>query len=86
MFALVALLAFYIGVRNIRKSFFLSPFTQWNFLNWTLFIMGIILIIIGIACTLRAVKDYKTSQTEKEEKEKLEKQKRQEEFFYDDNE
>ena len=84
MFALVALLAFYLGLRNIRKAFFLVPFAQWTYMNWILAVMGVALVAIGAACTWQALKDYKEAKTNAEEKEKEEKEKCQRQFFYDD--
>lgn len=84
MFALVALMALYRGVRNIKNAFALAPFGQWQFINWSLFIVGILMVIAGCFCVWQANLDYKAKQAEMEEKEKLEKEKRVQQFFYDD--
>ncbi|MBR4035584.1 MAG: hypothetical protein IKJ05_02480 [Oscillospiraceae bacterium] len=85
MFALVALMALYLGVRNIKNAFIIAPFGQWQFINWSLFMVGILMVLAGIACVWQANKDYQAKQAEKEEKEKLESEKRKQQFYYDDN-
>lgn len=85
MFALVALMALYRGVRNIKNAFALAPFGQWQFINWSLFVVGILMVLAGIACVWQANKDYQAKQAEREEKEKLESEKRKQQFYYDDN-
>ncbi len=84
MFALVALMALYLGARNIKNAFILAPFGQWQFINWSLFVVGVLMVAAGIACVWQASRDYKAKETEKEEKERLEKEKRQQQFFFDD--
>ena len=84
MFALVALMCFYIGGNNIRKAFMLAPFGQWAFINWSLFATGLALVPVGFFCVKQAIKDYRENQRQKAEKEKAEKAKRQQQFFYDD--
>ena len=84
MFALVALMALYLGGRNIKNAFILAPFGQWQFINWSLFIVGILMVLAGIACVWQASRDYKAKEEEKQQKELEEKQKRQRQFFYDD--
>lgn len=84
MFALVALMALYLGGRNIKNAFTLAPFGQWQFINWSLFVVGILMVLAGIACVWQASKDYKAKEAEKRQKELEEKQKRQRQFFYDD--
>ena len=85
MFAIVALLAFYLGISNIGKAFRV-PFSSWIYMNWILAVMGIALLGVGVACTLQALKDFKEAKTNAEEKEKTEKEKRQQQFYYDDEE
>ena len=84
MFALVALMALYLGVRNIKNAFILAPFGQWQFINWSLFVVGLLMVLAGIACVWQASKDYKAKEAEKAEKERLEKEKRQQQFYFDD--
>ena len=84
MFALVALMALYLGARNIKNAFILAPFGQWQFINWSLFLVGLLMVLAGIACVWQASKDYKTKEAEKAEKERLEKEKRQQQFFFDE--
>lgn len=84
MFSLVALMCLYLGTNNIRKAFVLAPFGQWQLINWSLFVTGIVLIPVGLLCIKQAVKDYKEAQRQKAEKEKAEKEKRQQQFFYDE--
>ena len=86
MFALVALMALYLGGRNIKNAFVLAPFGQWQFINWSLFIVGILMVLVGIACIWQAGKDYKTKEAEMAEKERIEKEKRQRQFYYDETE
>ena len=86
MFALVALMALYLGGRNIKNAFVLAPFGQWQFINWSLFIVGILMVLAGIACIWQAGKDYKTKEAEMAEKERIEKEKRQRQFYYDETE
>lgn len=84
MFSLVALMCFYLGTSNIRKAFALADFADWGFINWSLFVIGVVLIPVGVFCVLQAMKDLKEKQAEKAESEKAEKAKRQRQFFYDD--
>lgn len=84
MFALVALMALYLGARNIKNAFILAPFGQWQFINWSLFLVGLLMVLAGIACVWQASKDYKAKEAEKAEKERLEKEKRQQQFFFDE--
>ncbi len=84
MFALVALLCLYLGGNNIRKAFVMSPFGRWQFINWALFVTGILMLIVGVLCIWQAMKDYKTAEKEAMEKEKAEKEKRQQQFFFDE--
>ena len=84
MFALVALMALYLGARNIKNAFILAPFGQWQVINWSLFVVGILMVAAGIACVWQASRDYKAKEAEKEEKERLEKEKRQQQFFFDE--
>ena len=86
MFALVALMALYLGGRNIKNAFVLAPFGQWQFINWSLFIVGILMVLAGIACIWQASKDYKAKEAEMAEKERIEKEKRQRQFYYDETE
>lgn len=86
MFLLVALMALYLGVRNMKNAFALAPFGQWQFINWSLFIVGALMVLAGVACALQANKDYKAKEAEKAEKERVEKEKRQRQFFFDDAE
>lgn len=86
MFSLVALLSLYIGSKNLRKAFYLRPFSQWTSINWLLLLTGIVLIIVGIACIFQALKDYKESQYNKAIVEKEKSDKRKQEFFYDEEE
>ena len=86
MFALVALMCLYLGGNNIRKAFIIAPFSQWEVINWMLFLMGIVLLLVGLRCIWQANKDYKEAQALKEEKRKAEKEKRKRQFFYDENE
>ena len=86
MFALVALMALYLGGRNIKNAFVLAPFGQWQFINWSLFIVGILMVLAGIACIWQANKDYKAKEAEMAEKERIEKEKRQRQFYYDETE
>ena len=86
MFSLVALLSLYIGFKNLRKAFYLRPFSHWTSMNWLLLSTGIVLIIVGIACVFQALKDYKEAQYNKAIAEKEESDKRKQEFFYDDEE
>ena len=85
MFALVALMALYLGVRNIKNAFVIAPFGQWHFINWSLIVVGILMVLAGIACVWQASKDYKAKQAEAEEKEKQEKARRQRQFYFDEN-
>ena len=85
MFALVALMALYLGVRNIKNAFVIAPFGQWQFINWSLIVVGILMVLAGIACVWQASKDYKAKQAEAEEKEKQEKARRQRQFYFDEN-
>ena len=84
MFALVALMALYLGARNIKNAFILAPFGQWQFINWSLFLVGLLMVLAGIACVWQASKDYKVKEAEREEKERLEKEKRQQQFYFDE--
>ena len=84
MFALVALMALYLGVRNIKNAFALAPIGQWQFINWSLFVVGLFMVAAGVACVWQASRDYKAKEAEKAEKERLEKEKRQQQFFYDE--
>ena len=86
MFALVALMALYLGGRNIKNAFVLAPFGQWQFINWSLFIVGILMVLAGIACIWLAGKDYRAKEAEMAEKERIEKEKRQRQFYYDETE
>jgi uncharacterized membrane protein YqjE len=86
MFALVALMALYLGGRNIKNAFVLAPFGQWEFINWSLFIVGILMVLAGIACIWQAGKDYNAKEAELAEKERIEKEKRQRQFYYDETE
>ena len=86
MFALVALMALYLGGRNIKNAFVLAPFGQWQFINWSLFIVGILMVLAGIACIWQASKDYRAKEAEMAEKERIEKEKRQRQFYYDETE
>ena len=86
MFALVALMALYLGGRNIKNAFVLAPFGQWQFINWSLFIVGILMVLAGIACIWQASKDYKAKEAEMAENERIEKEKRQRQFYYDETE
>ena len=86
MFALVALMALYLGGRNIKNAFVLAPFGQWQFINRSLFIVGILMVLAGIACIWQASKDYKAKEAEMAEKERIEKEKRQRQFYYDETE
>ena len=85
MFTIVALMALYLGARNIRNAFVLAPFGQWQFINWSLFVVGILMVLAGIACVWQANRDYQAKQAEMAEKEKEEKEKRRQQFFYDDD-
>lgn len=84
MFTIVALMALYLGVRNIKNAFALAPFGQWQFINWSLFVVGILMVLAGIACAWQANKDYKAKEAEKQQKDLEEKQSRQRQFFYDE--
>ncbi|MBQ8604066.1 MAG: hypothetical protein IJ410_04400 [Oscillospiraceae bacterium] len=86
MFALVALLCLYAGGNNIKKAFALAPFSRWEFINWALFGIGVLLLIVGVLCILQANKDLKERAAEAEKQQEAEKKKRQQEFFYDDEE
>ena len=86
MFALVALMALYLGARNIKNAFILAPFGQWQFINWSLFVVGVLMVLAGIACVWQASRDYKNKENERAEKERLEKEKRQQQFFFDEQE
>ena len=83
MFALVALMALYLGVRNIKNAFAIAPIGQWQFINWSLFLVGLLMVLAGIACVWQASRDYKAKEAEREEKERLEKEKRQQQFYFD---
>ena len=86
MFALVALMALYLGARNIKNAFILAPFGQWQFINWSLFVVGVLMVLAGIACVWQASRDFKNKEAERAEKERLEKEKRQQQFFFDEQE
>lgn len=86
MFALVALLCLYMGGNNIKKAFMLAPFGQWAFINWALFVTGVLLLAAVIPCIRRAIKEMKEKSDETEKKKEAEKLKRQRQFFYDDEE
>ena len=73
MFALVALMALYLGARNIKNAFIIAPFGQWQFINWSLFVVGILMVLAGIACVWQASRDYKAKEAEKQQKELEEK-------------
>ena len=77
-------MALYLGARNIKNAFILAPFGQWQFINWSLFLVGLLMVLAGIACVWQASKDYKAKEAEKAEKERLEKEKRQQQFYFDD--
>jgi uncharacterized membrane protein YqjE len=86
MFALVALMALYLGARNIKNAFIMAPFGQWQFINWSLFVVGVLMVLAGIACAWQASRDFKNKEAERAEKERLEKEKRQQQFFFDEQE
>jgi hypothetical protein len=79
-------MALYLGGRNIKNAFVLAPFGQWQFINWSLFIVGILMVLTGIACIWQAGKDYKAKEAEMAENERIEKEKRQRQFYYDETE
>lgn len=84
MFLIVGLMALYLGGNNIKKAFALAPFGQWQAISWMLFVVGILMVLVGLACAWQANRDYKARQAELEEKEKAEKERRKQQFFYDD--
>jgi len=84
MFALVALLCLYMGGNNIKKAFMLAPFGQWAFINWALFITGVLLLAAVIPCIKQANKELKEKSADIEKQKESEKQKRKQQFFYDD--
>ncbi len=86
MFSLIALLSLYVGSKNLRKAFYLRPFSQWTYINWLLLLTGMILIVLGVICVYQSLKDYKDAQKEKEITQKEESDKRKKEFFYDNEE
>ncbi len=86
MFALVALLCLYMGGNNIKKAFMLAPFGQWVFINWALFITGVLLLAAVIPCIRQASKELKEKTADIEKQKEAEKQKKKQQFFYDDEE
>ena len=86
MFALVALLCLHMGGNNIRKAFLLAPFGQWVFINWALFITGVLLLAAVIPCIKQANKEFREKTAEMEKQKEAEKQKRKQQFFYDSEE
>ena len=89
MFALVALMCLYLGIRNIRSAFRLAARSGWEKISILLLITGILLVALVIPCVLQANKDLKEKQKKAEEliREEEEKKKlRRDQFFYDDRE
>lgn len=83
MFALVALACLYLGTGNIRKAF-AAPFQAWQFINWALFITGIILLLLALACIWQANKDFQAARkTAENNLEKQAKQKKSQ-YYYDE--
>lgn len=86
MFALVALLCLYMGGNNIRKAFMLAPFSQWAFINWALFVTGVLLLAVAVPCIRQASKELKEKNEEIEKQKEAERQKKKQQFFYDEEE
>ncbi len=86
MFALVALLCLYMGGNNIKKAFMLAPFGQWAFINWALFVTGVLMLAAVIPCIMQANKELKEKSAAIEKQKEAEKKKRQLQFFFDEEE
>ncbi len=84
MFALVALLAFYAGGNNISKAFKLAAQTGWSGFALLLLALGVVLLAVGVACVLQAMKDLKEKEKNDAAKKDEEKEKRQQQFYYDE--
>ena len=72
MFGIVALCCLYLGIKNVKSAFSLAPFSRWQFINWALFLTGVLMLLLIIPCLMQANKDLKKAQKEKDDKEKAE--------------
>lgn len=84
MFSLVAIMCLYLGTGNISKAF-RRPLSQWAAIHYMLFVSGVLLILVGIACVWQAVRDYKERGEKIRQKKENEEKARKRQFFYDDD-
>ena len=48
MFGIVALCCLYLGIKNVKNAFSLAPFSRWQFINWALFLTGVLMLLLII--------------------------------------
>lgn len=83
MFGIVALCCLYLGIKNVKSAFSLAPFSRWRFINWALFLTGVLMLLLIIPCLMQANKDLKKAQKEKDDKEKAERRSKKITYLYD---
>ena len=83
MFGIVALCCLYLGIKNVKSAFSLAPFSRWRFINWALFLTGVLMLLLIIPCLMQANKDLKKVQKEKDDKEKAERRNKKITYLYD---
>ncbi len=66
MSVILAIMCFYYGTNNIISALKV-PFSSFETINWLLLLTGVLLILVGIACTYQANKEYKEKQKQKAE-------------------
>lgn len=86
MFGIVALCCLYLGIKNVKSAFSLAPFSRWQFINWALFLTGVLMLLLIIPCLMQADKDLKKAKKEKDDKEKDERRSKKITYLYDKEE
>lgn len=83
MFALVALLCLYMATGNMTKAFAV-PFSQWETINWSLFLTAVPLFLTAGICTWQAVKDFNKAKAAAQEKKDQEISARKAQYLFDE--
>ncbi|MEG2928986.1 MAG: hypothetical protein RR846_05480 [Oscillospiraceae bacterium] len=66
MFALVALMCLYLGIKNLYCAF-VVPFKIWGLIHWLLLVTGAALLIVAFFCVRQATKDLKLRRQKSDE-------------------
>lgn len=85
-YGLVALLCLYLGGSNLKKAFILAPFSQWEFINWSLFATGAVMLALVIPLVKSGIADLNKKKREDEERARREAEAKKKKYTLDNEE